>query len=72
MEGAEGFDRRGGLVVESEDEDARLDLFGRKQGEAAGLLPELYLCSGRGGKRDIGQSVAKRGIACLVEGSEPP
>ena len=57
--------------MESEDEDARLDLFGRKQGEAAGLLPELYLCSGRGGKRDIGQSVAKRGIACLVEGGEP-
>ena len=61
----------GGLVAESEDEDAGLDLFGREQVEAAGLLPELDLCSGRGGERDIGQSVAKRGVACLVEGGEP-
>ena len=66
-----GLDRRGGLVAESEDEDAGLDFFGREQVEAAGLLPELDLCSGRGGERDIGQSVAKRGVACLVEGGEP-
>jgi hypothetical protein len=51
--------------------DAGLDLFGREQVEAAGLLPELDLCSGRGGERDIGQSVAKRGVVCLVEGGEP-
>jgi hypothetical protein len=31
----------------------------------------LDLCSGRGGERDIGQSVAKRRVACLVEGGEP-
>ena len=60
-----------GLVAESEDEDAGLDLFGREQVEAAGLLSELNLCSDRGGERDIGQSVAKRGVACLVEGGEP-
>ncbi len=57
--------------MESEDEDAGLDLFGKEQGEAAGLLPELYLCSSRGGECDIGQSVAKCGIACLIEGGEP-
>ena len=35
------------------------------------LLPELDLRSGRGSKRDVGQSVAKRGVACLIEGGEP-
>jgi hypothetical protein len=59
------------LVAESEDQDAGLDLFCREQNEAAGLPPQLDLGSGRGGERDIGQSVAKRGVACLVEGGEP-
>src|ERR1700723_668998 len=68
---AGGLDRRGVLVAESEDEDAGLNLFGREQVEAAGLPPQLDLCSGRGGERDIGQSVAKRGVARLVEGGEP-
>ena len=63
LEGAEDLVRRRSLVSESEDEDTWLDLFGREQGEAAGLLPELDLCSGCGGKRDIGQSVAERGVA---------
>ena len=71
LEGAEDLDRRGGLVAEPEDEDAGLDFFGREQVEAAGLLPEFDLCSSRGGERDIGQSVAKRGVACLIEGGEP-
>src|SRR5580704_7994548 len=71
LEGAEDLDRRGGLVAESEDKDAGLDFFGREQVEAAGLVPEFDLCSGRGGERDIGQSIAKRGVACLVEGGEP-
>ena len=53
LEGAEGFNRRGGLVAEPEDQDAGLDLFGREQVEATGLLPELDLCSGSGGERDI-------------------
>ena len=38
LKGAEGLDRRGGLVAESEDEDAGLNLFGSEQIEAAGLL----------------------------------
>jgi hypothetical protein len=59
------------LVAESENKYAGLDLFGREQVEAAGLLPKLDLCSCRGGERDIGQSVAKRGVACLVEGGKP-
>ena len=58
-------------VAEPEHEDAGLDLFGREQVEAAGLLPKIHLCSGRGNERDVGQSVAKRGVACLVEGGEP-
>jgi hypothetical protein len=48
-----------------------LDLFGSEQSEAAGLLPELDLCSGRGGECGIGQSVAKRGVVCLIEGGKP-
>jgi hypothetical protein len=59
------------LVAESEDENAGLDLFGREQVEAAGLLPELDLCSGCGCERDIGQSIAKSGVARLIEGGEP-
>jgi hypothetical protein len=59
------------LVAESEDENAGLDFFGREQVEAAGLLPELDLCGGCGGERYIGQCIAKRGVACLVEGGEP-
>jgi len=71
LESAEDLDRRGGLVAESEDEDAGLDFLGREQIEASGLPPQLDLCCGPGGERDIGQSVAKRGVACLVEGGEP-
>ena len=71
LERAQYLGCRGGLVAESKDEDAGLNLFGREQVEAASLLPQLDLCSGRGGERDIGQSVAERGVACLVEGSEP-
>jgi hypothetical protein len=71
LECAENLGRRGCLVTESKDEDSGLDLFGREQVEAAGLLSELDLCSGRGGERNIGQSVAKRGIAFLIEGGKP-
>ena len=71
LESAEDLVRRGGLVAEPEDEDAGLDLFGREQAEAAGLLAEFDLCSGRGGELDGGQSVAKRGVTCLIEGGEP-
>jgi hypothetical protein len=48
-----------------------LDLFGREQAEAAGLLPELDLRCRRGGERMIGQSVGKLGVACVVEGGKP-
>src|SRR3984885_16309292 len=71
LKGTENLGRRGGLVAESEDEHAGLDLFGREQVEAAGLPRQLDLSSSRGGERDIGQSVAKRRVACLVEGGEP-
>jgi hypothetical protein len=60
-----------GLVAETEDEDAGLDLFGREQVEAAGLPAELHLCGGGGGERDIGQSVGEGGVAGLIEGGEP-
>jgi hypothetical protein len=59
------------LVAEAEDEDTRLDLFCGEQVEAAGLFSELHLCSGRGSECDIGQRVAKRRIACLIEGGKP-
>ena len=71
LEGAEDLGRRRGLVVESEDQDAGLDLFGREQVETAGLPPEFHLCSGGGGERNIGQSVRERGVGCLVKGGEP-
>ena len=54
LEGAENLSRQGRLVAEPEDKDAGLDLFGREQVEAAGLLSELELCSGCGGERDVG------------------
>ncbi len=57
--------------MESEDQDAGLDLFGREQGEAAGLPPEFHLRGGRGIESNIGQSSRKRGIGCLVKGGEP-
>ena len=34
-------------------------------------MPDLHLCGGCGGERDVGQEVAERGIVCLVEGCEP-
>jgi hypothetical protein len=37
----------------------------------AGLPPEFHLCGGRGGESDIGQSIRKRGVACLIEGGKP-
>jgi len=57
--------------VEPEDQDAGLDLFGREQGEAAGLPPEFHLCGGRGIESNIGQSSRERGIGCLVKGGQP-
>src|SRR5215469_4154761 len=71
LEGTEDLGRRRGLVAESEDKDAGLDLFGREQAEAARLLPELHLCGSRRSDRDVGQSVAKRGVARLVERCKP-
>jgi hypothetical protein len=71
LEGAEDLGRRGGLVVESEDQDAGLDLFGREQAEAAGLPPEFHLCGGRWGESNIGQSSRKSGVGCLVKGGKP-
>ena len=50
---------------QSEDEYAGLDLFGREQVEAAGLLPKLDLCSGRG---DGARQWAER---CQARGSLP-
>ena len=71
VESAEDLGRRGGLVAEPEDQDAGQHLFGRKQVEAAGLSPEIHLCRGCGVKSDIGQSIRKRGVACLIKGREP-
>ena len=71
LEGAEDLGRRGGLVAESEDEDAGPDLFRREQAEAAGLPPEFHLCGGRGVESNIGQSIRKRGVACLIKGGKP-
>ena len=71
LERAEDFSRRGGLVAESEDENAGLYLFGREQAEAAGLPSELDLRNTRGGELDIGQGITKRGVALLVKGGEP-
>jgi hypothetical protein len=71
LESAEGLGGRGGLVAKPEDEDAGLDLFGRKQAKPAGLPPEFHLCGGRGGESNIGQSLRKRGIACLIKGGKP-
>jgi hypothetical protein len=59
------------LIAEPEDEDAGQDLFGREQAEAAGVPPELHLCGGRGVESDIGQSIRKRGVTCLIEGRKP-
>jgi hypothetical protein len=59
------------LVTEPEDEDARQDLLGREQGEAAGVPPEFQLRFSRGGESDGGQSICKRGVTCLVEGCKP-
>jgi hypothetical protein len=71
LEGAENLGRRGGLVVEPEDQDAGLDLFGREQAEAAGLPPKFHLCGGHGGESNVGQSSRKRGIGCVVKGGKP-
>ena len=71
LEGAEDLSRRGSLVAESKDEDAGLDLFGREQAKSTGLPPELQLCGGRGGESNVGQSIRKRGVACLIKGGEP-
>ncbi len=71
LEGAENLGRRGGLVVEPEDEDPGLDLLGREQVEAAGLPPEFHLCGGHGGESNIGQSSRKRRVGCLVKGGKP-
>ena len=71
LESAEDLRRRGGLITEPEDEDAGQDLFGREQAETAGMLPELQLCGGRRGECDIGQSIRKRGVTCLIEGCKP-
>jgi hypothetical protein len=49
----------------------RAGLFGREQGKATGLPPEFHLCGGRGGESNIGQSLRKRGIACLIKGGKP-
>lgn len=70
LQGAEGLGL-GGLVAETKDEDAGLDLFGREEREAAGLLAELDLRGGSGGERDGGKSAAERGVAPVVEGGEP-
>jgi hypothetical protein len=71
LEGAEELGCRRGLVAESEDEDAGLDLFGREQAKATGLPPEVHLCAGRGGKSNIRQSIRKCGVACLIKGGKP-
>jgi hypothetical protein len=71
LEGAENFRSRGGLVAEPEDEDAGQDLFRREQAEATSLTPEFYLCSGRGGGGNRGQSLCKRGVASMIERCKP-
>ena len=71
LEASEDFSRRGGLIAEAEDEQAGLDLFGGEQVEAAGVLAELELGGSGGAKRAVGQRIAERGIAGLVEGREP-
>ena len=71
LEGAEDLGRQRGLVTEPKDEDAGHNLFGREQEEAAGLPPEFHLCGGRRGESDIGQSIRKRGVGCLIKGGEP-
>ena len=57
--------------MKPEDQHAGLDLFGREQGEAAGLPAEFHLCGGRGGESNIGQSSRKRRVGCLVKGGKP-
>jgi hypothetical protein len=71
LEGAEDLGRQRRLVAEPKDEDAGQDLFGREQEEAAGLPPKFQLCGGRGGESDIGQSIRKRRVGCLIKGGEP-
>ena len=71
LEGAEELGWRRGLVAEPEDEDAGLDLFGREQAKATGLPSEIHLCAGRGGESNVGQSIRKRGVACLIKRGKP-
>ncbi len=44
-------------------------IFGREQTEATGLLPELKLCSGRGGERDFGGRVGGEAAGLAATGS---
>ncbi len=35
------------------------------------MPPEFHLCGGRGGESNVGQSLRKRGIPCLIKGGKP-